>query len=152
MGMIGLNFVDEFTSKVLDYPVDPADEIKPWSLAKMIRDEDIPQRNTKYTTAFYDMAKEIDNAKRTFRYYTKTDQPEKAVGWKQEKAGLMSMSKQSNSLKSELSDINAEIKRVQRSKRYSAERKQELINRLQKRKNRMTKQWFELVRKNKKTG
>jgi len=151
-GMIGLNFVDEFTSKVLDYPVDPADEIKPWSLAKMIRDEDIPQRNTKYTTAFYDMAKEIDNAKRTFRYYTKTDQPEKAVGWKQEKAGLMSMSKQSNSLKSELSDINAEIKRVQRSKRYSAERKQELINRLQKRKNRMTKQWFELVRKNKKTG
>ncbi|MCP4116457.1 MAG: DEAD/DEAH box helicase family protein [Desulfobacteraceae bacterium] len=147
LGMIGLTAVDDlFTRKAFDYPERPAGENKPWGLGRLVSDENKPARNTKYVTKFYDLAEEIGNAQRTFNYYVKTGQGEKAQDWFKENAPLMAMNPTGNSVKKLLAQINAEMKRIQKSTSYSAEEKQRRINRLTEQRNQFVKKGFNAIR------
>lgn len=148
MGMMALSALDDaFVRDLFDYPSRAKGEKKPWGVSRLVSDAKKPATSTKYLTGFYESAKQVADAKRTYNHYLKTTQLDKAADILKEKGLLMALSPATNKLKSKLALINDEMRRVQRSKKYTPSEKEKRLDVLMSERNRAVKAGFEGIRK-----
>ena len=146
IGSMVLFGTDIVSRKAMGYPARPEGERTPFDIG--IAESGDP-RSTKYNTRFYKLYEEMESTNQTFSHLLKTGQKEKAKEFLAENKGVMRLKEPANQIRSTLSIINEETKKVQSSKTLTAEEKKAKIDELNKKKNDVTKRLFEAIRKSK---
>jgi hypothetical protein len=142
-GMFLLGISDIFTYHLADFPVNPTKEIDDYPLLGRFIKERTPARHTKYQTKFYEMFREVDQLVATVNNYKKLGDYQEAVALSKKERRKLIKRKGLLTVRKQLTEINARLRRVMSSKFLTAEQKRAKVDSLIEHKNRITKQAYE---------
>lgn len=144
IGAYALSLVDVATNWATDRTERPEMKLEDFPVIKSFYKGDSPPRSTQYITDLYDRMTEVDQIYRTINEYKKEGLIAEAKELQKENRDKLKYRKALNGAREQLSDINKKISVVSRAD-YSAEIKRLQLDKLQVKKNEITKRVAELT-------
>ena len=133
IGMLALGVSDSIIQLAGDYPSKPTTPLSQYPMFGRFMRNSENQQHSKYLTKLYNLTREMNEINSTINNYRALGDPRKARELFKDKQGELRFRKSLNSVKTKVSKINREIKRVMVSS-ASAEEKRKKINALSRRK------------------
>ena len=138
-GGTALSAIDTLVTRpATDSPVPPAMRATEWPVVRTLV-KTMPNKNTKYTTMFYERLDEINRAYADIRQAKQLGEINKAIELSEENMDILSLRKQYNRISNRLSNISQLMSKVRLDKTMSAEEKRDWIDQLTIQKNNLTK-------------
>jgi hypothetical protein len=102
--------------------------------------EELPASNNSFRTVFYDQLKEIEEAYKTHKHISE-ENPERAREFKAENKELLSKYSKTNSVKTRLTEINSQIRKIEANPNLDGYQKQARIKLLRAQANKIAKNY-----------
>ena len=148
LGMFILGMTDVLVHNLLEFPEDPDTRIDDMpAIGRFVKKRE-PARYTKYQTWFYDMFKDVDEILKTINHYARTGELAKAKTFAKKHQKKLKYRPALTAVKTRISDINKEIKRIMISKTLASDVKVEKMETLLREKNLLLKKTYDKVRIN----
>ena len=147
IGLYALAATDTVIRSLGDYPPDPTKSAENYPVLGSFYRGDGEPRNTRYTTAFYEMAIEVNKLQYSINEYRRQGESKLAGELYNENRSLLEGRKGINKIRGRLSKINKEIRAIYYSRNVGPDKKAEMIDRLIAEKNRITENGAKLYRK-----
>jgi hypothetical protein len=142
-GTFVLYGADKLAYYLYDFPEDPEKSISDVEgIGRFVKEG--PARHTKYATAFYETAREVDMLAKTIRHYQVTGQHLKAKSLKEKNKDLLKIRKGLNRTRKTLSKINKQIRFISVGN-LSPKEKRQRIDKLTEKRNELVKRVWEVV-------
>jgi hypothetical protein len=148
IGMLALGVSDSLIQLAGDYPAKPTMALSRYPMIGRFMQDSQNKQHSKYLTKLYNLTKEMNEINSTISNYRAIGDPLKARELFKDKQGELRFRKSLNRVKTKVSKINREIKRVMASN-MSAEDKRKRINALSRRKLDMVERAVQRAQKNK---
>jgi hypothetical protein len=134
---------DMMVYHVAEFPQQPTKKVNEYPLVGRFVRSKTP-RNTKYTTRFYDIYREVDELIGTINHYKRLGKLDEARELMKQNRRKLRARKALTSTRQSLTEINNKIKRIWADKRLSAEAKREQIDNLTQRRNNLVEKVYKI--------
>lgn len=148
IGTYVLGASDVMTRRLLDYPAQPTTKPEDWPLLSSFYKGGGPARNTKFTTAFYELLKEVDQTAKTVEHLRQTGEHARADQLTEKEMPKLQVKRSMQMAQKQLSQINKQVRVTQLDRSMTPDEKRELLDNLQTRKNELSRLVVEQAKEN----
>ena len=148
LGTYVLGASDLMTRRLMDYPNQPTTKPEEWPVLSSFYKGDGPARNTKFTTSFYELLKEVDKTAKTVDHLRQTGENIRADKLNEKEQPKLASKPKMHLAQKQLSQINKQVKVTQLDRTMSPDEKRAKLDELQTEKNRITRLVVEQAKEN----